>query len=224
MDISRDLRPATVDPMRLDHSVISGAMLRPVSKRPSASVSSNIANQRRWSPTSSHRQKIKASWSGLLSLELIERINRRPRRSSRRALSASTNRHHRPTSDHASSDVDDHSRRRHSNGGRRPPRQRRRDKYHDEQPRDKRPDERRHDRHHDEQPAIDATARDTATMETATTAATKPTAATTTAAYGLRNGLSRSRRPTMRYRKRAGLNSREHWRREQRGTHGEGQQ
>ena len=70
-----------------------------------------------------------------------------------------------------------------------------------------------------------ATARDTATVEPTTkaTAATKA-AATTTAAYGLRNGLSRSRCPTMRYCKRAGLNSREHWRREQRGTHGEGQQ
>ena len=70
-----------------------------------------------------------------------------------------------------------------------------------------------------------ATARDTATVEPTTkaTAATKA-AATTTAAYGLRNGLSRSRCPTMRYCKRAGLNSRKHWRREQRGTHGEGQQ
>ena len=71
--------------------------------------------------------------------------------------------------------------------------------------------------------AIDATTSNAAAMETATkaTAATKSTAATTTAAYGFRNGLSRSRRPTMRYRKRAGLNSREHWRREQRGTHDE---
>ena len=79
--------------------------------------------------------------------------------------------------------------------------------------------------------AIDATTSNPAAIEAATaatvepttkaTAATKPAAATT---YGLRNGLSRSRCPTMRYCKRAGLNSREHWRREQRGTHGEGQQ
>ena len=81
----------------------------------------------------------------------IELINRRPKRSSRRALGASRNRHHNPTSDHASSDVDDHSRRRHNSGGRRPHHQPRRDKYLDGQLRDKRPGERRRDRHHDGQ-------------------------------------------------------------------------